>query len=499
MTNALRSSLVSRSRVARSVTRVVTAAALIIGAAVVGATVSPGDDRTVQAVGELASGGEYHELTPTRIFDSRDPALDVEPVGRKAMDDLGVVDVFNVPVVGQGGLPDFIDDDGDGSDDNVLAVVVNITVIAPDQIGYLRAFGKGAPEGDTSVVNFFPNTFVPNTAILRPGDHGEISIRLVSPINPGTSHVSIDVSGWFSSSTYGQRGARVNTVPPARVYDSMLPQFGGGLVGARSQTVVPIRGASGVDTPGTELVPDDPNVVGVLVNITGVNAFGGSKPTFIAAVPETLPGGVNPTTSNLNLLPGQFRSNMSILPVGNDGSIRLFNLDGNVRLIVDVVGFLLAGEPEETRAGRVVPLVAPFRAFDTRLAEFFAQPLSPAFAEDWSFESFISDVKIGDEAVGNQAGLLGNLTVTGVERQYPWATVNTYVTAFPTPANGGKAVPSVSNITISEGQTVPNMVVLQFGSNASDPDCQAEHCVRFYNLAGYVDYLLDVSAVILAD
>jgi hypothetical protein len=497
MTNALRSKSVNR--VARTVTRVVTASALVVAAAVVGAAVSPDGGRTIQAAGELASGGEYHELTPTRILDSRTPALDVAPTGRKPMDDLGAVDVFNVPVVGEGGLPAFEDGDGDGADDNVLAVVVNITVIAPDQIGYLRAFGKGAPEGETSVVNFFPNTYVPNTAILRPGDDGEISIRLVSPINPGTAHVAIDISGWFSSSTYGERGARVKPVAPTRVYDSMLDQFGGTTVGAGAQIKVPIRGASGVDTPGTEIVPDDPNVVGVMVNITGVNAFAGSRPTFVAAIPERLPAGSKPTTSNLNLVTGQFRSNMSILPVGTDGSIHLYNLDGSVRLIVDVVGYLLAGQPENSREGRVVPLVAPFRAFDTRLPEFFAQPLSPAFAEDWSFESFVNDVKIGSESVGAQAGLLGNLTVTGVERQYPWATVNTYVTAFPTPANGGKAVPSVSNITISEGQTVPNMVLLKFGANTGDPDCQLAHCVRFYNLAGYVDYLLDVSAVILSD
>jgi hypothetical protein len=487
------------NRVARTVTRVVTAAALVVTAAVTGAAVSPGGGRTIQAAGELASGGEYHELTPTRIFDSRDPALDVAPLGKKPMDGLAAGDVFDVQVVGEGGLPAFVDDDGDGADDNVLAVVVNITVIAPTQIGYLRAFGTGAPEGDTSVVNFFPNTYVPNTAILRPGDDGKISIRLVSPIRPGAAHVAIDISGWFSSSSYGVPGARVKPISPARVYDSMEAQFGGSLVGARGQKRIQIRGAEAFDAPGTPIVPNSDDVVGVLVNITGVNAFAGSKPTFVAAVPEQLPAGVVPTTSNLNLLPGQFRSNMSILPVGADGAIRLFNLDGNVRLVVDVVGFLLAGEPPDSRAGRVVPLVAPFRAFDTRLADFFAQPLGPANAEDWSFESFVADVRIGTENVGAQVGLLGNLTVTGVERQYSWAPVNTYVTAFPTPANGGTAVPDVSNITIAEGQTVPNMVLLDYGANVGDPRCESEHCVRFYNRAGYVDYLLDVSAVILAD
>jgi hypothetical protein len=478
----------------------VAAVALIVVAAVVGAAVSSDHGRTVQAVGELASGGEYHELTPVRIFDSRDPDRDVDvgPPGKKPMDDLANSEVFDVQIVGEGGLPAFEDENLDDADDNVLAVVVNITVIAPTEIGYLRAFGTGAPEGETSVVNFLPNTYVPNTAILRPGEGGNVSIRLVSPINPGEAHVAIDVWGWFSSSTYGVSGARVIPIEPARLYDSMEPEFGATPVGAMSQTTIPVRGAEAYDAPGIEIVPDDPNVVGAIVNITGVNWFAGSRPTYVSAIPELLAAGERPDTSNLNLLVGRVRSNMAIVPIGADGEFHLFNLDGSVRLVVDIVGYLLAGQPAETRAGRVVPLVSPYRVFDTREPEFFSQPLGPANAEDFSFENFVADVKIGSEPVGAQLGLLGNLTVTGVERQYQWAPVSTYVTAFPTPASG-QAVPTVSNITISEGQTIPNLALLQYGARASEPRCLEAHCVRFYNRAGYVDYLVDVSAVILAD
>jgi hypothetical protein len=38
------------------------------------------------------------------------------------------------------------------------------------------------------------------------------------------------------------------------------------------------------------------------------------------------------------------------------------------------------------------------------------------------------------------------------------------------------------------------LVVLPFGSNGTD-----SKQIRFYNRAGYLDYLLDVSAVVLAD
>lgn len=69
----------------------------------------------------LGAGGEYHPLTPARIFDSR-PGLainDVEPAGAKA-----IGSTFDLQLLGQGGVP------ADGA--GVLAVVVNVTVRAID-------------------------------------------------------------------------------------------------------------------------------------------------------------------------------------------------------------------------------------------------------------------------------------------------------------------------------------------------------------------------------
>ena len=155
-------------------------------------------------------------------------------------------------------------------------------------------------------------------------------------------------------------------IQPARVYDSELAKFGGKTLVGRKQIDIPIRGAAEVSKPGTAVVPNDPSVVGVIANITGVNVFPRSAPTYLAALPEAVKASQVPSTSTVNLVPGQIRANMAILPVGADGSIHLFNLQGEVRMVVDVVGYLRSGAPEGTRAGRVVPLVSPFRAFDTR-------------------------------------------------------------------------------------------------------------------------------------
>jgi serine protease len=240
------------------------------------------------------------------------------------------------------------------------------------------------------------------------------------------------------------------------------------------------------------VTPNTGTEVGATVNLTGVHVFGGSEPTFISALPAPVASG-SPTTSTVNLVRGQVRANMAILPVGPDGKIWLFNLAGEVRMVVDVVAYLQSGVAEDTRGGRVVPLRSPFRAFDTREKSHGDQPLGPAQAEDWSFESFADDVRIGSEAVGPQSALIGNLTLAELQPQYPWAApALTHMTAYPSHVGGSATPPLVSNVNMAQGDIVPNLALLPYGTSDQGP-----YSIRFYNRAGYVDYLLDVYAVIL--
>ena len=184
-----------------------------------------------------------------------------------------------------------------------------------------------------------------------------------------------------------------------------------------------------------------------------------------------------------------------LVPVGADGAIRLFNESGSVDLVVDIVGYLVNGMPETTAAGRVVPLTSPFRVLDTRQPAFGSASLAPGKAEDWSFHDFVADVRIGGEWVGNQSALIGNFTATGLERPADWFTpVDTFMTAFPTPAGAGGPPPEASNLNLVENESVPNMALLKYGGDAADP-----YRVRVYNYNGFVHYLVDVSAVVLAD
>lgn len=464
--------------------RLAVAAVAVIAAAVAATPSSSGPVVSAQTT-TLGAGGEFHPLQPVRILDTRNGINDVAPAGRKPTSPQGVT--FAVDILGQGGIPA----ERNGVNTDVLAVVANVTVVDATLDGYLSIRPTGAKPGESSLVNFAPVEAVPNLAVLGIGTGGTSTISLVTPNGAGSAHVLIDVFGWISTSQYGDSadsGARIVPVGPSRVLDTRSVPTpagwpGGQPIGGFQQLTLPIRGANGV-------VPNSANVTGVVVNVTAANNNPGSVPTFLSVTPTATPGGVEPATSVTNVAPGQVKANTAIVPIGDDGAIRIFNRSGATHVIVDVLGYLQRGVTETTRAGRVIPLDAPFRVFDTRQPAFGAAPLGFASKEDWSFKAFAESVTLNGTPVGAQSGLLGNLTGTGLAPLYPGQPVTTFMTIYP----GNGAPPNSSNVNVTPGRSVPNMSLLSYGTVGADP-----YSIAAYNFDGSIHYLLDVYAVVLAD
>jgi len=434
------------------------------------------------------AGGEFHPLTPARIFETRNsptPINDVAPLGAKPLTP-GTDTLFDIQLLGLGGVP--------ASSSDVLAVAASITVVNPTREGHLGAYASGSPSVN-SVLNFRAFQNVPNLTILRPGANGKVTILIHDGTAlPGTVNVFIDVSGWWSTSSYDagtpgniddERGARLEAPStPGRIVDTRS----GAPLGAGGDLAVTVRGAKVLNT-NTTIVPDDPAVVGVLANLTAVTP---SALTYLSAVPDATSPGSPPATSNLNVVAGQTKANLVLVPVGADGKIHIFNSNGSVHVLIDIMGVLVTGRAEPTRLGRVVPLTAPFRVLDTRKAQWGAVPLGPGQAEDWSFASFANSVVIGGAAVGKQSALLGNLTNASLTRQYPTQGVDPgYLTLCPgtCPVNA-QGFPTYSNLNSTEAGPIPNMTLVPYGTN---------YAVRVFNPRGYAHYILDVSAVVLAD
>ncbi len=428
---------------------------------------------TAGAADGLGAGGEYHPLAPARIYDSRPVSPVNEPApGPKPAN--GNQPVFDIALLGQGGIPATAAD--------VLAVVVNITVTEPTASGWLNAYGKDAPAGTASIVNFSNAQTVPNLSIVRPGTDGKLTIKLFSSAATAGAHVVVDVFGWFSTSANADRGARLVPITPGRILDTR--EGAATPLGQAQSLDLQIRGA----TLGTnEVLPAGNDIVGVVLNLTGVNDLPASQPTFLSVVPDAVAAGTAPGTSNVNLAKGQIKPNMVIVPIGADGKIRIYNNTGSTHVVVDVAGYLQSGIDVATRRGRVVPLTTPYRVFDTREIQWGDVPLGPGQAEDWSFADFAGSVNISNVAVGKQMAVIGNLTSAGLTRQYPTQTASSYLTVYPADA---ATRPIVSNLNTVEGPPVPNLAILKYSSSTT---------VRVYNLAGYADYLYDASAVVLDD
>lgn len=456
---------------------------------------------SVRAAEGLASGGEYHPVSPTRIFDTRGTGInDTVPLGAKPTSAAG--STFSFDVLGQGGIPH----EENGSNRDVLAVVLNVTVATPTRAGFLSIAPTGSPASSSSLINFAAGEDVPNLAVVGVGTGGAASITIVTPEGVGSANVIVDVFGWISNSSYpdvADSGARFVPAGPGRILDTRGSQVPLGTLGAQpvgplAQVKLPIRGAVSLNPTVDPIVPDDPKVTGVMVNVTVVNDVSGSQATYVAVTPDPVQAGTEPATSVTNLAAGQVKANMAIVPLAADGSINIFNRSGNAHLIIDVLGYLIEGEPESSRAGRVVPLEAPFRAFDTRQPEFGQTPLGFATQEDWSFKQFSESVTLNGEPLGAQSAFIGNLTATGLERLYPSVPVSTFLTLYPAGVN----LPNSSNLNLTEGATVPNMSLLRYGT--ADPDGTGPlpddpYVVRAYNDNGSTHYLLDVYAVVLAD
>ncbi len=458
----------------RWIRRVVAVA--LLGASTVVATSSSAAPVVAQT-STLGAGGEYHPLAPARILDTRTGVNG--PVGVKPTSPQGLT--FNVDILGQGGIP------AEGA--NVLAVVANVTVVGSTLDGFLSVYPTGAAPGESSLVNFAPREAVPNLAVLGIGTGGQSTISLVTPQGAGTAHVLIDVFGWISTSQYADTadsGARFRPIPPLRLLDTRSTPVPAGWpsgkpIGTMEQLTLPIRGANGV-------VPDSANVTGVMVNITAANNAPGNQPTFLSVTPTATPPGAEPATSVTNVAAGQVKANMAIVPVGADGSVRIFNSVGATNVIVDVLGYLERGADASSRTGRVIPLDAPFRAFDTRQAAFANTPLGFGTKEEWSFKSFAESVSLNGVAIGTQSALIGNLTGTGLTPLRPGQPVSTYMTIYP----GNGAPPNSSNINVTPGRSVPNMSLLSYGTVGAD-----QYAISAFNFDGSIHYLLDVYAVVL--
>lgn len=339
-----------------------------------------------------------------------------------------------VQVAGLGGVPS-----------DAALVAMNVTVAAPSAAGFLTVYPTGTALPNASNLNFAAGQTVPNLVVARLGGGGQVDVML----SGGTTDLLFDVVGWFGSSSTLQAGSRLATQAPARQLDTRVPGLAQGYAKVGPGQTIDVQ-----------VAPANQGITGVVVNLTGT---GTTATTFVTAYPANVP---RPDASNLNLVAGQTRPNLVMLGVSPQGRIKLFNAFGNVDLIVDLVATFTQGSLDEVPKGRLVALDGPLRIVDTRGTSPLTGPASRVQA--------VPALSTGGVS-GAVAGLVMNVTATR-------ATAGTFLTVYPPPT-----VPGTSNLNVVPGEDVPNLAVTGLAAGQ----------VGVFNAAGSVDYIFDVTAVVI--
>ena len=385
----------------------------------------------------------FHGVTPVRLLETRSGAgkvtIDHLFEGEGAFTAGGYL---NLPVAGRV---------GSGVPENAGAVVLNVTAISPTATGFITIYPEGGTQPLASSLNTAAGRTLPNMVVVPVGDYKGITIFN----SKGTTHMAVDVLGWFPDATTAFGG-----VTPARLMETRT--------GVNKETIDHESEGIGVRTANstTDLeittrggVPADAGAVAL--NVTAISPTATSYLTI-------WPKGVSrPNASNLNLAAGRTVPNMVIVPIGDDGSISIFNANGTTHLAVDVLGWF----PSATTA---FSGLLPARLLETRSG-------ATKLTVDHLFEgggvqgptSTLDLTVAGRGNVPADAGAVA-LNVTAIS-----PTATSFITIYPK----GETRPNASNLNLAAGRTLPNMVIVPLGADGS---------ISIYNSAGSTHLAVDV-------
>lgn len=130
----------------------------------------------------LKPPGDFYTLTPCRLFDTRTPEGGSAPIAS------GAVRVLDLSSGAACGVPA-----------NALALVVNAHAIGATSGGTLVVSSAGQP--GTATLNFSAGVTRTNNAVVLTSQDGKVRIRPTLDSQAGTTHVAVDVVGYYLPGT----------------------------------------------------------------------------------------------------------------------------------------------------------------------------------------------------------------------------------------------------------------------------------------------------------
>lgn len=214
-------------------------------------------------------GGDYVTLAAqARVLDTRNGTG-----GLTGARGPGSTSTF--PVLGVGGVPA----------SGVRAVLVDVTPVGPSSATYLTLWADGAARPATSMIQASAGETLSASAVVPVGANGRIALYN----NAGSTHVVVDVQGWFTATTTGGGTGGFVPVTQARLVDTRAG------LGAPAGAVAP-GGAVTVTIGG---VPDGaPSaMLDVVVPSAGTGGYWDAAPAGTTAWSSVLQFGAGTTSS----------------------------------------------------------------------------------------------------------------------------------------------------------------------------------------------------------
>lgn len=309
--------------------------------------------------------GSFVPIPPQRVLDTRPDSPVNHTAGKPAAGSSLDIPASNMP----------------DRPDDVLAVSLTVTLTQPERPLFAQVYPKDSAEpGGSSNVNTNGGD-VANGAVVPVAADGSISVY-----TDGSTHVIVDINGYFVSAPGMATSGRLETIEPSRVFDTrpdLAVNYSGAKPGPGSTTTVDL-------TAEESGLPDGATAAVVNITVTRTSATG-----FVqtAASGALVPG----ASSVLNVTRvGQDVAGLTIVPVSPDGKIDVYTL-GGADIIVDLFGWFTGDDAEASESGLFVPL-SPERYFDSRREESLNVGSSTSDASGCCGSAALSHVSIEDDA-----------------------------------------------------------------------------------------------------
>jgi uncharacterized protein YvpB len=383
-----------------------------------------------------------------------------------------------------------------------VAVGPPVAVVPPYPVVASLAPAAGPSTGG-QVVAVTGTGFAPSMTVtlagtaVTPSGITTTSFNITTPAH-AAGYNFLKVATSKGSSTLGGNSGYVFTalasyvaVTPFRILDTRARtcvQCGAGGLLANQTRTLQITGVTGLKG-GTDQVPV--TATAIVMNVTAVSSSTGGLLTIYPA------GTALPRASNLNFSAGTATPNLVTVTLGQTNAaspnwaVNIFNPIGSLNVVADVEGYFASnasGDP----AGEFHSM-SPLRVCDTRASQpanvcnqgggHRLGPNSVVKVNVSGIPSGVSGAPSSIPSDGTAQAAVLNLTAIG-------GTLPTYLSVFPSLANGScPATSTISTINISGGARA-NRVLVSLGPDTSGGPA-TDVCV--YNAAGSIDFVLDAN------